>query len=135
MQKHLQLALIQKGGSGSKGVVTKLLDCPAYRLKYDNLHARLHAKGLRCTDGSTDPQDNTAESTYNREEWLKLNIAWLSKGTPAACRDQAFATLAHNTVGRSDDVRAFYLADVVAPRLYANIGAMLCQSCLLKTGC
>ena len=83
LQKHLQHALIKKGGSGSKGVVTKLLNCPEYRLKYDNLHARLHAKGERCTDGSTDPQDNTAESTYNREEWLKLNLAWLAKGTPA----------------------------------------------------
>jgi hypothetical protein len=119
LEKHLQQQLITKRTQGRSG---KLLSYPPYRMKYDSLHKQEQAKGARCTDGTGDPQDNTSESTYTPEEWLKMNDAYMTKGTLAASRDQALATLAHHTVGRSDDIRSFHLADIVAPRLYLNIG-------------
>jgi hypothetical protein len=125
MQKLLDQQLIN---SGRRGVVSKLLDYAAYRQAYKNMQRSLHQKGERNTDGTQDPQDHTADSTYDADQWFKVNDHWLKQGTATAARSQSLATLAHHTVGRSDDVRQFHIADVVKPRHYKNIGG--CSSTL-----
>jgi hypothetical protein len=99
MQKLLDQQLIN---SGRRGVVSKLLDYAAYRQAYKNMQRSLHQKGERNTDGTQDPQDHTADSTYDADQWFKVNDHWLKQGTATAARSQSLATLAHHTVGRSD---------------------------------
>eukprot|EP00882_Tetradesmus_deserticola_P013354 GHRQ01014177.1.p1 GENE.GHRQ01014177.1~~GHRQ01014177.1.p1 ORF type:complete len:134 (-),score=26.18 GHRQ01014177.1:536-937(-) len=100
-----------------------LLDDPAYKLVYSTVKADITRKGERST--TVDPQRNTIQDTYTRDEFEKLMGAMLAEGTPAWDRALAMGAWAHNSVGRSDDVRLFYMADLIAPQHIPAVGKWL----------
>ncbi len=68
-------------------------------------------------------QDATYEgASFSFEEFVVMIAALMEKGTHTADRDIAMSVLTYMTVGRSDDTRGFYLADIMSPRPMPVIG-------------
>lgn len=64
----------------------------------------------------------TPRMTYTKDDLEALVREMLSKGTPEMDRALAMATWAHSSVGRSDDVRLFFIADLIAPQYIPAVG-------------
>lgn len=97
-----------------------LKDDPAYDVVYKSIKESITKKGERST--TVDPQRNTIQDTYTQDDFVALCEAWLLMGTPEADRSLAMGAWAHSSVGRSDDVRLFYLADIIAPQHIPAVG-------------
>lgn len=106
-------------GVGSN-VPTTLLDDATYHLVYTSIKASITKKGERSK--TVDPQRNTIQDTYTKDDLEALVREMLSKGTPEMDRALAMATWAHSSVGRSDDVRLFFIADLIAPQYISAVG-------------
>jgi hypothetical protein len=62
------------------------------------------------------------KDSYDRDEYLAIMTRAMADGTPETDRAMAMWIWAHSSVGRSDDVRAFYAADLIAPQLIPAVG-------------
>ncbi len=102
------------------GLPCKLKDDPTYNLVYTSIMANLTRQGERST--TVDPQRNTTADSYTIDELLQILSASMSKGTPEGDRAVAMAAWAHSSVGRSDDVRLFFMADLIAPQYIPAVG-------------
>ena len=97
-----------------------LLADHTYKTVYMLIKARLSRKGER--DPTLDPQRNTIKDTYDADELLNIINCLMSKGTAETDRALAMAMWSHSSVGRSDDVRLFYLADLITPQYIPAVG-------------
>jgi hypothetical protein len=97
-----------------------LRDDKAYSEMFEAIKAELLAKGERST--IIDPQHNSMKDSYDRDEYVSIMEASMAAGTPEADRAVAMGTWAHSSVGRSDDVRLFYMADLIAPQYIPAVG-------------
>jgi hypothetical protein len=87
---------------------------------YDKIKKDILHKGAR--DMTVDPQVNTIKDTYDLDELEKIVNCLFDEGTVAGDRALAMSLWAHSSVGRGDDVRLFYLADLVKPSLIPAVG-------------
>jgi hypothetical protein len=110
----------------------KLLDHPTYRTQYQA--SQLEAAGgqkysaRRKPDGDgvlPDPQDNTASKALTREEYLRVCLHLMTLGNARAARTLALVAAMWACLGRSDDLRNIYIADMRAPMLLDSIGVLL----------
>lgn len=97
-----------------------LLDDHVYRQLYEVITSELCQKGER--DTTVDPQRNTIKDTYDADELRDIVDCLLTKGTAETDRALAMALWSHSSVGRSDDVRLFYLADLITPQYIPTVG-------------
>lgn len=102
------------------GLPCKLKNDPTYNLVYTSIMAKLTRQGERST--TVDPQRNTTKDAYNEDEYEQILGASMSKGTPEGDRAVAMAAWSHSSVGRSDDVRLFFMADLIAPQYIPAVG-------------
>lgn len=95
------------------------------KIKKDILH-----KGAR--DMTVDPQVNTIKDTYDLDDLERIVNVLFEEGTVAGDRALAMSLWAHSSVGRGDDVRLFYLADLVKPSPIPAVGECIAdqQVCL-----
>ena len=77
------------------------------------------------------PQDNTGEDTLSDDELIKIFQRLLSSDRTEDCRDLAMYAWMTGTMGRSDDARLMYLADLLKPQLLKRIGKLgeTCKWC------
>ena len=92
----------------------------AWKRKYATIKNRLTAKGKRPTHG--DPQDNTFADTLDAAQYRQLMIHMESIGSSAALRNRALCAWLQASIGRSDEGRMIYLADMMAPCHISCIG-------------
>ncbi|KAK3272366.1 hypothetical protein CYMTET_19339 [Cymbomonas tetramitiformis] len=83
-----------------------------------NLRQQTKARGV-------DPQKRTAMRTMTIEQLQGLLRRLINLPGIEAARDLAIATYSIVSLSRSDEVRAIYLPDFVAPRVMPNIGPCL----------
>lgn len=104
-----------------------LLGDHTYRRVYYLIKARVCQKGER--DTTVDPQRNTIKDTYDEDDLYSIVNCLMSKGTAETDRALAMGLWSHSSVGRSDDVRLFYLADLITPQYIPAVGEC-CQPAL-----
>jgi len=109
-----------KPAADKKVLPPTLLDDHTYRRVYDLIKARLCPKGER--DTTVDPQRNTIKDTYDSDDLARIVDCLMGRGTPETDRALAMAMWSHSSVGRSDDVRLFYLADLITPQYIPSVG-------------
>jgi hypothetical protein len=97
-----------------------LLDDHFYRRVYEVITSELCQKRER--DTTVDPQRNTIKDTYDADELWNIVDFLLSKGSAETDRALAITMWSHSSVGRSDDVRLFYLADLITPQYIPTVG-------------
>ena len=122
LQKEYSGQQLVNGGQCHKGC-KKLLEYQPYREVYNTICCNLNPKGSRKA-GAGDPQDNTAEDTYDNDEFQRIMEALMGMDTSEAIRNMAMLLLMHMSVGRGDDARLFNIADIVKPRLLSCVGAL-----------
>jgi hypothetical protein len=92
--------------------------------KYVALRSSLHvADVVSCVHG-------TIQDTYTPGEYELIMRTIMTQGTPESDRSLAMGTWAHSSVGCSDDVRLFYLSDLIAPQYIPAVGERLTVSCI-----
>lgn len=101
--------------------LTKLIDDATYEAAYKTIKLNLAAKGERPT-GNMDPQHNTTEDTINDQQYQTLMKYLLHSARPECARDRSIFSYLYATVGRADDGRLIFLADMMAPRPVKCIG-------------
>jgi hypothetical protein len=106
-----------------------LLGDDGYLLIHNTIKAELNAKAERSK--TVDPQHGTIQDTYTPDEYELIMRTIMTQGTPESDRSLAMGTWAHSSVGRSDDVRLFYLSDLIAPQYIPAVGERLTVSCIL----
>ena len=97
-----------------------LLDDSTYRCIYNAIKSSITKNGKRSK--TVNPQRNTIQDTYTKDDLEALVNEMLSEGTPEMGRLLAMSAWAHSSVGRSDDVRLFFLADLIAPQYIPAVG-------------
>jgi hypothetical protein len=102
------------------GLPKALMDDRVYRANYRTVKAELSAKGERST--TVDPQHGTIQDTYTPDEYELIMSTFMAAGTPESDRSLAMGAWAHSSVGRSDDVRLFFLSDLIAPQYIPAVG-------------
>ena len=115
-----QARMYESSGEGRPALPATLLDDHTYQLKYYNLKGKVCPKGER--DTTVDPQRNTIKDTYDADDLQRMVDCLMEKGTAETDRALAMAMWAHSSVGRSDDVRLFYLADLITPQYIPAVG-------------
>jgi hypothetical protein len=93
---------------------------------YDKIKKDILHKGAR--DMTVDPQINTIKDTYDLDDLERIINVLFDEGTVAGDRALAMSLWAHSSVGRGDDVRLFYLADLVKPLLIPAVGEYIADS-------
>eukprot|EP00878_Enallax_costatus_P022948 GHUV01024388.1.p1 GENE.GHUV01024388.1~~GHUV01024388.1.p1 ORF type:complete len:272 (+),score=42.42 GHUV01024388.1:584-1399(+) len=97
-----------------------LLDDATYSCIYNSIKSSITKNGKRSK--TVDPQRNTIQDTYTKDDLEALVNEMLNAGTPVMDRLLAMSAWAHSSVGRSDDVRLFFLADLIAPQYIPAVG-------------
>lgn len=101
--------------------VQKLGNDAAYQAAYTTIKNRLSAKGSRPT-GNVDPQNNTAEDTITPDQYHKLMKLLLRSDKPEWLRDRSMFAHLYASVGRADEGRMIFLADMLSPKPMKSIG-------------
>jgi hypothetical protein len=115
-------------GHARTGQAQKLFKYDAtYATTFQAIKKRLLHKGAR--DTTVDPQRNTIKDTYDLEDLEKIAASMFELGTIAGDRALAMSMWSHGSVGRGDDVRLFYLADLVKPSLIPAVGEPTVVAC------
>ena len=115
-------------GHTRTGQAQKLLKYNAiYATTFQGIKKRLLHKGAR--DTTVDPQRNTIKDTYDLEDLERIVASMFELGTIAGDRALAMSLWSHSSVGRGDDVRLFYLADLVKPSLIPAVGEPVLVAC------
>ena len=92
----------------------------AWKRKYATIKNRLTAKGRRTTHGYL--QDNTFADTLDAAQYRQLMLHMESIGSSAALRNRALCAWLQASIGRADEGRMIYLADMMLPCLISCIG-------------
>lgn len=100
--------------------IKSLLDDATYSCIYNSIKSNITKNGQRSK--TQDPQRNTIQDTYTKDDLEALVNEMLDAGTPEMDRLLAMSAWAHSSVGRSDDVRLFFLADLIAPQYIPAVG-------------
>lgn len=98
----------------------QLLQYAPYKAVHSTIKKELEAKGERAPD--KDPQDNTGEDTLTEDQLILIFTELLKSSSVESCRDQAMCAWMTGTMGRSDDARLMYLADLLKPQLVKRLG-------------
>eukprot|EP00775_Hariotina_reticulata_P005326 gene5326-5562_t len=106
------------------GLPDRLMADARYSLAYKSVKNTITKKADRSM--TIDPQRNTISDAYTEDEHMLLMEAMLGAGTAVFDRMLAMASWAHTSIGRSDDVRLFFLADIIAPRKIPAVGPHNC---------
>ncbi len=106
--------------------LSSLKDDTTYGAVYDTLKNNMAAKGMRPS-GGVDPQDNTVEDTLTIGQHTKLMKLLLASPSATALRDRSSFAYLYASVGRADDGRMIFLADMMSPREIKCIGEFLCS--------
>lgn len=101
--------------------IQKLVNDASYQAAYTTIKNRLSAKGSRPT-GNVDPQNNTAEDTITHDQYHKLMKLLLGSEKPAWLRDRSIFAHLYASVGRADEGRMIFLADMLPPKRLKCIG-------------
>ncbi len=101
--------------------VQKLGNDAAYLGAYTTIKNRLSAKGSRPT-GNVDPQNNTTEDTITADQYHKLMKLLLASDKPEWLRDRSIFAHLYASVGRADEGRMIFLADMMSPKSMKSIG-------------
>lgn len=103
-----------------QGLPDRLGNDDRYRLAFTSVKGNIKGKSDRSI--TVDPQRNTISDAYSPDEHRTIMEAMLASGTPESDRTLAMSAWAHGSVGRGDDVRLFYIPDLVAPRALPTVG-------------
>lgn len=119
-QRRSYLATPGVAAEDAAALPKSLLDDLVYELAYLAIKAELTAKGERST--TVDPQHGTIQDTYSPDEYELIMRTFMAEGTAESDRSLAMGAWAHSSVGRSDDVRLFFLSDLIAPQYIPAVG-------------
>jgi len=97
------------------------MDDQNYKDAYSTIKNNLAAKGRR-QGGLVDPQNNTCQDTISFPQYIKLTGHLQKSAIAERIRDRSIYTHMYSSVGRADEGRMVYLADMVAPREMTCIG-------------
>lgn len=100
---------------------TRLTEDAAYGAAYGTIKNRLAEKGKRPSGGE-DPQNNTTEDTLTVSQYLRLMKHLLSSDRAVCLRDKSIFAYLYASVGRADEGRMIFLADIMSPRLLQCVG-------------
>jgi hypothetical protein len=117
LQRRLVMQNLKKGGTPE---CSKLTEHAPYKTVHETIKKELDIKGQR--DPDQDPQANTGADTLSEEDLVRLFAFWLRQDNPEAVRDLALCVWMTATLGRSDDARLMYLADLMKPMLIRRLG-------------
>jgi hypothetical protein len=101
--------------------IQKLGNDATYQAAYTTIKNRLSTKGSRPT-GNVDPQNNTAEDTITPDQYHKLMKLLLASEKPEWLRDRSIFAHLYASVGRADEGRMIFLADMMSPKPLNSIG-------------
>jgi hypothetical protein len=107
-------------GEGKPVLPASLMADHTYQRVYSRIKASICQKGRR--DTTVDPQRNAIKDTYDADDLQHIVDCLMEKGTPETDRALAMAMWSHSSVGRSADVRLFYLADLITPQYIPAVG-------------
>lgn len=119
-----EIKAVCHSGLAVQVVVQKLVDDSAYQGMYITIKNKLSAKGMRPT-GFLDPQDNTAEDTLTPQQYEDLMKLLLRSSRPESVRDRSIFAHLYASIGRADEGRMIYTADMMPPRQLSCIGVLL----------
>ena len=101
--------------------VKMLMNNQTYKDVVQTTKSKLAAKGQRA-GGNVDPQNCTAEDTLTLEQYITLMKHLQKSDQLEEIRDRSIFAFLYASVGRADEGRMIFLADVVRPRQMKCIG-------------
>ena len=111
--------------------VKMLLDNQTYKDVMKTTKNRLAAKGQR-QGGLVDPQKCTTEDTLDYGQYITLQTHLQGSASAEEIRDRSIFAFLYASIGRADEGRMIYLADMVKPRAMKCLGKLTKASTLLK---
>jgi hypothetical protein len=110
-----------------QGLPDRLMKDARYRLAFTSIKGNIKGKSDRSV--TIDPQRNTISDAYSPDEHLMIMGALLASGTPESDRTLAMSAWSHASVGRGDDVRLFFIADLITPCKIPTVGRYNSKRC------
>jgi hypothetical protein len=101
-------------------VVTDLLAFRVYKEAHDVVKHTIMSKSVRSME--VDSQSHTAQDCYDAHEYKRIICAWFEEGKSTSDRFLAMGTWMHSSVGRGDEVRGYYLTDILKPLVLHSVG-------------
>ena len=103
--------------------VKMLMNNQTYKDVVQTTKSRLAAKGQRA-GGQVDPQNCTAEDTLDFQQYVTLQKHLQKSAAAEEIRDRSIFAFLYASVGRADEGRMIFLADMVRPRGMKCIGEL-----------
>lgn len=109
--------------------VKMLMYNQTYKDVVQTTKSRLAAKGQRA-GGQVDPQNCTSEDTLEFQQYVILQKHLQKSDKYEEIRDRSIFAFLYASVGRADEGRMIFLADMIKPRAMRCLGELPMTVCL-----